>query len=73
MFLTWKQQNIAKSTAIQEINDNFKAYKDRIEELEGQATDLVEGIKAKHNTLVQLEDLKIADILAHYSKRNNDG
>ncbi len=70
LFLTWKQQNIAKSTAIEEINDNFKTYKDRIEELESQASDLVEGIKAKHNTLLGLGELKVNDIVKHYSKIN---
>ena len=73
LFLTWKQQDIAKSTALLEINDNFKAYKERIEELESQAQNLVEGIKTKHSALLGLEDLKIMDILEHYSKKKLDG
>jgi len=73
LFLTWKQQNIAKSTAIQEINDSFKVYKDRIEELEEQAKYLVEEIKAKYQTLNQLGNLKLTDIIDHYFKDEPDG
>ncbi|MEM9547336.1 MAG: hypothetical protein AAGA77_15260 [Bacteroidota bacterium] len=73
LFLTWKQQDIAKSTALIEINDNFKVYKERIKELESQAQNFVDEIKAKHNALLGIEDLKITDILEHYSKKKKDG
>lgn len=56
LFLTWKQQNIAKSTAIQEINENFKKYKDRIESLVDKAEDLTAKIEIKHDTICKLTD-----------------
>lgn len=72
LFLTWKQQNIAKATAIEEINDNFQEYKERIIVLEEQAKDLVEGIKAKYKTLAELENLPFGEIVSRITERTQD-
>lgn len=74
LFLTWTQSGIAKSTAINEINDNFKSYKDRIEELLIQANELTEGIRTKYEAISELTDAKF-DIwdLSNTIKNKKDG
>ncbi len=74
LFLTWTQAGIAKSTAIDEINDNFKSYKDRIEILLDQANDLTEKIKIKHEGICELTDekFKLSDLMSTL-KNKKDG
>ena len=65
LFLTWNHAGIAKSTAINEINDNFNIYKDRLEELLNNANDLTEKIKIKHEGICELTDshFNISDLI----------
>jgi len=56
LFLTWTQAGIARSTAIDEINDNYKSYKDRIKKLTLEANDLTEKIKAKYKIINDLDE-----------------
>jgi len=75
LFLTWSQTGIAKSTAIDEINDNFKNYKDRIEELFNQANDLTQKIQMKHDAIWSLAEKPISldDLVNTINSKTNDG
>lgn len=74
LFLTWKQQNIAKATAIEEINDNFGSYKERIIELEDQAKDLTEKIRVKYEGICQLTEQKVSldDLIGKIGKKGGN-
>lgn len=54
LFLTWTQAGIARSTAIDEINDNFRNYKDRIKKLSSEANDYTEKIRTKYESIKDL-------------------
>jgi len=75
LFLTWSQTGIAKSTAIDEINDNFKNYKDRIEELFDQANDLTQKIQMKYDAICSLagKAISLDDLVNTINSKTNDG
>lgn len=75
LFLTWSQAGIAKSTAIHEINDNFKSYKDRIEELLDQANDLTQKIQIKHEGICNLAEnpISLEDLIHTIKNKANEG